>query len=223
MKLLRSLVNMVMKNVFALMLLLFLVGSVNAGIYYEVNLDYDNGSLSVNSVDVIYDRGELLNLQGEMYDVSYLFDLFDYEGSVVLSEDVGVLNFDFNETLYPDNPDDDFLEIVYKDRFNFSVFFPYSEDVNLIVVKSVGGDVAEEIDVRTYAKVRGELEVDDEGVVFVKKNDRGGSGRVKDGDGGDDSNVLFYLFLGIVIIVLIYFGYYFFLNKKRGIKGFIKK
>jgi len=223
MKLLKNSVNMVMKNVVVFLVLFFLAGGVNAEIYYEVGLDYDDGSLSVGSVDVFYDRFGYSNPPGDVYNISYLFDLLDYEGNVLFSENVGVINFDFNETLDSDNPENDEMEIVYKNKFRFNVFLPYSEDVNLIVVKSIGGDVAESIDVRTYAKERGEFDISDDGQ-FVKKDDEVESNKSipKKEEGVRD--ILFYFLLLIIFVVLIYFGFYYLLGKKRkGTKGFIKK
>jgi len=204
---------MIEKKYVLLMLSLFLLSFVNAGLYYDVALNYDNGEIEVVGVDVIYSKFEKSNFYSENSSEKYVVSLLNDVKKIIYFEEASIPNIQIVDYLDRDSGEIGEGEVVVLENVSFNLYLPYYENINLIVVESVDNEVIEEVDVRTYATVQGDLESDDvkagmgDGVLDEKKE-----------------NNLVYLILGIIIVLVISFGVAFFLGKKDDkTKGFIKK
>lgn len=197
---------MVRKYILLIFVSLFFISCVSAELYYSVSVEYNNGELLVGSVDVVYSRFEKSNFySGLNGSLNYKVSLIDSLGDEVYVESISVPN-----ELIVDYGDDDGnivdSEKIVLENVSFDLFFPYSEDVNLIVVELVSGEVVERVDVRTYSKVKGEFEDEVDGEIV----DVGETSSVV-AEGG--VNWLFWILL-VVLIALVILLVVIFLKRK---------
>ena len=135
--------------------IVFLIGLVNAGLYYEVDMNYSKGNLEIISVNVRYFIQEPFNPQG-LSSEKYNLVLVDVDGEKNNVE-FGVQNVGLKEAFDENNSAvEGELEVV--DEKEFKLYFPYNEKGEEFVVEDLEGNEFVREDVGEFSKVGVESE-----------------------------------------------------------------
>ena len=130
--------------------IVFLIGLVNAGLYYEVDMNYSKGNLEIISVNVRYFIQEPFNPQG-LSSEKYNLVLVDVDGEKNNVE-FGVQNVGLKEAFDENNSAvEGELEVV--DEKEFKLYFPYNEKGKEFVVEDLEGNEFVREGVERFSKV----------------------------------------------------------------------
>ena len=135
--------------------IVFLIGLVNAGLYYEVDMNYSKGNLEIISVNVGYFIEEPFNPQG-LSSEKYNLVLVDVEGGKN-EIDFRIPNVGLKEAFDENNSAVE-GEIEVVDEKEFKLYFPYNEKGEEFVVEDLEGNEFVREDVGEFSKVGVESE-----------------------------------------------------------------
>ena len=130
--------------------IVFLIGLVNAGLYYEVDMNYSKGNLEIISVNVGYFIEEPFNPQG-LSSEKYNLVLVDVEGGKN-EIDFRIPNVGLKEAFDENNSAVE-GEIEVVDEKEFKLYFPYNEKGKEFVVEDLEGNEFVREGVERFSKV----------------------------------------------------------------------
>ena len=186
------------KNLLFVFIFIFLFSNVSSEIYYVLDIHYESGELTLNSIDAIYSRFPILNPNSDS-DIKYFYELIDNDGGVAFSDSFVINNFELNESFYENGTSD--IEYTYFDSYDFQIYIPYTTDVSNIIIKK---------DELTVLSV--------EEASFFESNINKDETRFLDSYEKDDESFLFYLYFFLFLLLLVLgsvISYYYFTKRKK--------
>lgn len=106
----------------------FMITNVRAEFYYDINLKYNSGNLSINSVNIIFSQYELTN---EYYNETSAYTIqIDSDKQVKFN----VNNIQIYDKM--DNTGELSGGIIYMNNFDFDVFIPYEDAKEILILKN---------------------------------------------------------------------------------------
>jgi len=199
--------------------LIFLAGGVLADSdkYYEINLSYDKGNFSLNSLNMEFSSETLQNYGGE-----YLVQTVDFRKNKIDSMSLGVPN----QILYDEVNENGTIVsggMVILNETNFTIYVPYHENASEVVVYDENMTEKLSIDVSKYSKVDRKLLKD----VEVNESEKAREQNVSDNESYEEekrrepSEILrdYWWTLVIVLIVLLVVLFY---SLKKDLKNINK-
>ena len=187
---------------FVCVLFCFVFSSVSAELMYALEFRYEAGSLSLVSSDVLYSRFPAVNIDLSDDDIpSYSLEVLDDSGAVIYTEIVYVPLLGVRHTGLPNGTIID-GEFFYDDTASFTIFVPYYESGNSIVLLDESGNSVLETSTSVFAHTRSESSVSSSGSSFQQSSE------------GSSSLALFVLVLVVLCVVVSYVVYRYARKKK---------
>jgi hypothetical protein len=191
-----------LKSLILIIVLLSTFYLVNANLYHEIFLNYKNGSLTSEEINVIYSRFDLVNFYSEDWNTpNYLIKLIDKSGNEIYVEDISVPNiqaFDISNN-------SDYITgggVIQLDEVNFNIYLPYSSEAIQIIIYSLTGE-------KVLEEEFNNLQYNSEKLNSIEEE------KGADSQKSMSNNFFFYLTLILLVLLIISILLYFLIKRVK--------
>lgn len=196
----------ILRLIIGILLVASMISFVSAGLYYNAGLDYDKGSIKINSVNVEFSNKELGNYANKDRFLVYSIDVLDSNKRVLKS-----VFFNVPNKIYYDVYDNEIEQMndggeMILNNFSFSIYIPYYENANELVVYDENKREINRRSVGEYSKEKAAIASDKDKESGEDEKSGKESIIVKQLGG---SNILIYIIVLIIIIILLIIFFYF--------------
>jgi len=186
-----------------ILILLNLVNLTSALFYYEVNMNYHNRNLSINSVSVLFSNLNLTSNAFEDRDWYYL-KIGEEKYYFNLNKDIYYDYYDNNsETMIRGGKEE-------RNNFTFNIYIPYSDNKKIELYNSNGSIIGNK-SVIEYSKTYSKEEYTQNNPGYLINNSYNNYSNNED----KKNNYIYYLVIALIIILVLLIIYYIFLNIKK--------